>query len=41
MIHYDNADEKGINTYSYDIYFIDQYVDVANYHYPIKFFIIK
>ena len=37
----DIADQKGIDAYSFGIYFIDQYVDVANYHYPIKYFIIK
>ena len=37
----DIADQKGIDAYSFGIYFIDQYVDVTNYNHPIKRFYNK
>ena len=40
---YDNqsSDSKGLDAYSFSIYFIDQYVDVTNYHYPLTRFYNK
>ena len=35
------SDEKGVDTYSFSIYFIDQYIDVSNYHYPLTRFYNK
>ena len=35
------SDEKGVDAYSFSIYFIDQYIDVTNYNYPLNRFYNK
>ena len=35
------CDKKGIDSYSFSLYFIDQFIDVTNYHYPLTRFYNK
>ena len=37
----ETSDKKGVDAYSFSIYFIDQYIDVTNYNYPLTRFYNK